>query len=309
MAKEKYDNLSGIDIQKAKVEEIQDGERYSMNVDKLTKNKKRLSIAKNLEERADKYAVDVGVVSPRDLITENLTPEEENKRKAEKSLEQATGYKAFTFEDLEKDDIEFINSLEEDEAKQNTIRELFGSRIAKEWKKRERVPVVNGEQKLKKTKKAVKFVELYKENYEKMISGKSYRTPTELKNLAGYSEKVQVNYVQRTPWVALKIKNFHDSQKQIQEYHLRKMEDQDMMIESVAKDIVLMNLINIKANPEKLLGAGIRDQSSMLKTLNELNSYKEENKGPTVAIQVNNDMASVAKAQNEEKKEHLSNSF
>ncbi len=275
----------------------------------MTKNKKRLAQAKNLEDKSNKYAMDAGVIEPRELITEHLTPEEEEKRKAEKSLENATGYKAFTFEDLESEDVEFINNLEEGEAKENTIKELFGNKIAKEWKAKERVPVVNPETQLRKTKKAVKFVELYKKNYEKMISGKIYKTATELKEQAGYAPTVAAHYVQRIPWVALKIKNFHDSQKQIQEYHLKKMEDQDTMIESIGKDILLMNMVDIKTNPEKLLKANIRDRSSMLKVINELNSHKEENRGPTVAIQVNNDMASVAKSQNQEKREHLDNSF
>lgn len=309
MADAKYDNMSNIEIHKAKVEEIQDGERYSMGVKKLTKNKDRLSKIKRLEDNAIKYALDSGVIETRDLIPEQLTPEQEEKKHAEKSLEKATGYRAFTFEDLEKDDVEFINSLEEGEAKYNTIRELFGSRIAKKWINKERVPVVNPTQKLRRTEQAVKFVNLYKENYEKMISGKRYKTPTELKKLAGYSDSVPAHYVQRLPWVSLKINNFHESQKQIQEYHLKKMGDQDIQIESVSKDIVLMHLIELRTNPEKLLKAGIRDQSSMLKTLNELNAHKEENKGPSVAIQVNNDMASVFKSQNNEKQEHLNNSF
>lgn len=309
MAKEKYDKLSPIEIHQAKIEEVQDGERYSMKVDKVTKSKTRLSRAKGLENRADKYALDAGVVSPRDLIDEHLTPEEEEKRKAEKSLEKATGYKSFTFEDLEADDIDFINGLEEGEAKQNTIKELFGNKIAKKWRLKERVPVVSPEKKLRKTEKAIRFVKLYKENYERMISGKTYKTPTELKETAGYGATVPANYVQRMPWVALKIKNFHDSQKQIQEYHLQKMEDQDTMLESVGKDILMMNMIDMKTNPEKLMNANIRDKAAMLKVINELNQHKKENKGTAVAIQVNNDMASVFKSQNEEKEEHLDNSF
>ena len=305
----KYDNLSPLEIHQAKIEEVQDGERYSMDVKKLTKNQKRLEKAQKLAKDATKRALQVGIVQPHEVIDTDLTEDQKEKIKAEKAVEKATGYKIVSFKDLEKSDIDFINSLEENGAKYETIRELFGGRIANDWKRKERIPAVNPEQKLRHSPEATKFVELYKKNYEKIISGKRYKTDTELKKDAGYSDGVPANYVKRIPWVALKLKNFHDSQQQIAEYHLSKIEDMEVRAKSVASEVRVKALNFLNTNPDKIHNANIRDQSSMLKALNETIGIDEQNNGPSVAIQINQDMGSVFSAQNKEKEDHLNNSF
>ncbi len=293
-----------------KIESIQDGERYSQSIEKLTKNKRKLTHANNLEKQAYKNALEVGIVSPHEIIDVEKVPKDlADKLEAEKSLEKATGYKSIIFDELEKSDIDFINNLEENEIKYKVIEELFGKRISKQWEKKEKLPAVNGEKKLRFTPQSKKFVELYEKNYENILSGKSYKTDTELKKLAGYSDTVPAHYVKRIPWVALKIKNFHDTQRQIEEYHLQKIEDIEVRRDSAVADITMRYLTHLKANPQKLEKGSLRDAASALKVINELNGKNGKDKGPSIAIQINQDMGNVFGSQNEEKKEHMYNSF
>jgi len=294
---------------KIKVEQVQDGDRFSQTIGKITRDKVRLTKAKKLKDRAFSIAIDTGVKTSSELLDLPKTDETIEREKAEKSIEKVTDIKITQFESLSEDDVDFINGLPEDGSKAIVIKELFSTKIAKEWRKKERIPAKNAEKKLVSNKFMKKFVKLYIDNNNKLLEGKSFRSLRELKTLAGYSEGVNMDHVLRLPWVSLQIANYHKANESITEYHIRKQADQDLVKQSLVDDITVTALASVKANPAKLLNSSPATIGKFLRDVNEIKGNEKEKTGPTVAIQINGDVASRFQSQNEEKKEHFANSF
>jgi hypothetical protein len=94
------------------------------------------------------------------------------------------------------------------------------------------------------------------------------------------------------------------------DYHYQQIKDRKLREKSRIQDLKDTMLNHYAANPDKLVDGKLGDQARMLKTLDGLqNDPKDKNGAPAVAIQINSDVANLAAKQNEEKEQHMKDSF
>lgn len=295
------ENVNKVENVKKMQEDIKDGKRFSLNVEKLAKKpSKRVEKYRKMVQRG---AIEAGIIDPH----EENTGEESDEMRAKRLVAESIDYdRPVHLDMLTDDDVEFINELPEDGAREIVIKELFGSTALKAVKAREkREKSVQP----RKSRNAEKFIRLYKRNYDNMLAGKKHQSLKVLMDEAGYGETVQPYHILRLPWIAKQLEDYHKAVEYINDYHYRQIDDRQARIKARAtelKDRVLKQHID---DPTKLSNTGIRDQANFLKILNELTSDDKNSGGPTVAIQLNADSANVAMRQNKEKSDHFEASF
>lgn len=289
-------------------ESIQDGRRFSRSIKKITKNKTLLDKAVKLRERSSKRALRLGIIRPDEIMNAPVVPD---KSEAERKLEFATGLKRTNFPNLSQEDIDFINGLPDDESRDVVIRELFSNKVLKEFNRYQvkKNNDVSGPR-FCPSDRAKKFVYGYIEEYNKLLSGKPYRTLKEIAEDAGYSATLSIATIMAVPWTAMKIELYHQSIDKLADYHYRQIEDRKLRERVKVQDLKDMMIDNFIARPDKLLNAKVKDSAQMLKVLHEIQYGEEKSRsGPPVAIQINSDVANLAMSQNAEKSAHLKKSF
>ena len=94
------------------------------------------------------------------------------------------------------------------------------------------------------------------------------------------------------------------------DYHYQQIQDRKLREKQRAQDLKDRMLNQYAANPTMLTDGKLGDQARMLKTLDDLQKDKNgQNTAPAVAIQINSDIANLATVQNDEKEQHMKDSF
>lgn len=289
-------------------EAIQDGERFSRSIKKITKNKAYIEKAQRLRDSSAQRAINIGLIDPQSFV--NAPDINTKERRAQQKIKASLAIQNAQDINLSQEDVEFINGLPDDDTRDIIIEELFSKRIAKQYK------AIAGRDvtkigKAAPSQRAIDFIKGYIDSYNRLLQGIEHKSLTEIREDSGYSASTPVSLIIKQPWIAHRIEMYHQSLDKLNEYHYNQIRDRKTREQIKVQDIKDFMMNHLLANPHEMVNSAMRDKTQLLRVMNEMGNEGSSNKNnaPPIAIQINGDIARLAMSQDKEKRDHFEQSF